>query len=80
MNPPYGFTLRHWVRAKPMRAPRAALPSSACLPARTDTHWWHEYLLPYAEVRFIRERLKFNGTGTAPFPSAVAVFRSDSRL
>jgi hypothetical protein len=26
-----------------------------------DTHWWHEYVLHQAEVRFIRGRIKFNG-------------------
>jgi phage N-6-adenine-methyltransferase len=79
MNPPYGFTLRHWVR-KAHESAQGGATVVCLLPARTDTHWWHEYVLPYAEVRFIRGRLKFNGTGTAPFPSAVAVFRSDSRL
>jgi len=48
-----------------------------CLvPARTDTSWWHDFVQPYAEVRFIRGRIKFSGTDTsAPFPSALAVFR-----
>ena len=46
------------------------------LPARTDAGWFHDYVLPHAEVRFIRGRLKFNGIdNSAPFPSAVVIFR-----
>ena len=47
------------------------------LPARTDTQWWHSYVIAHAaEVRFIKGRLKFGGSkNSAPFPSAVVVFR-----
>ena len=48
-----------------------------CLvPARTDTRWWHEWVVGCAtEVRFIRGRLKFGDSGSgAPFPSAVVVY------
>ena len=44
--------------------------------ACTDTQWWHEYVLPHAEICYLRGRLKFNGIGnSAAFPSAIAVFR-----
>lgn len=47
------------------------------LPARTDTQWFHDYILnPKREIRFIRGRLKFGGAkNSAPFPSMVVVFR-----
>ena len=47
-----------------------------CLvPARTDTKWWHEYAMK-GEIEFIRGRLKFgDAKNSAPFPSAVVVFR-----
>ncbi len=47
------------------------------LPSRTDTQWWHSYVIAHAaEVRFIKGRLKFGGSkNSAPFPSAVVVFR-----
>jgi site-specific DNA-methyltransferase (adenine-specific) len=47
------------------------------LPARTDTRWFHDFVLPRAaEIRFIRGRLKFGGSkNAAPFPSMVVVFR-----
>lgn len=77
MNPPYGREIIKWVRK--------AYESSLCgativclLPARTDTKWFHEYVLPYAEIRFLRGRLKFAGKtekpNSAPFPSMLAVF------
>ena len=49
------------------------------VPSRTDTTWWHELVMPRASaVRFVRGRLKFLGPtvkASAPFPSAVLVFR-----
>jgi hypothetical protein len=43
--------------------------------ARTDTEWWHSYVLGHAEgIFFIRGRLRFSGKGPAPFPSALVVF------
>jgi hypothetical protein len=45
------------------------------IPSRTDTKWWHDYAMQADEIRFVRGRLKFNGMGPAPFPSAIAIFR-----
>lgn len=46
------------------------------LPARTDTKAFHTYIYGYAEIRFIRGRLKFGGsTNSAPFPSMIVVFK-----
>jgi hypothetical protein len=72
---PYRAELRHWPKKAPESGQQGA--TVVCLlPARTDTHWWHEYVLPYAEIRFLRGRVKFNGTrNSAPFPSAIAIFR-----
>ena len=46
------------------------------LPARTDTAWWHRYVLPFAaEIHYLRGRIRFEGAGSsAPFPSAVVIF------
>ena len=46
------------------------------IPARTDTAYWHDYCFK-GEVRFLRGRLSFSNKGTAPFPSAVVIFRGD---
>ena len=47
--------------------------------ARTDTKWFHRYVLPYAsEIRFIEGRLRFNDDpnplARAPFPSMIIIF------
>lgn len=54
------------------------------IPARTDTSYFHDYILhgKADEVRFIRGRLKFtdedgNAYDPAPFPSAVIIWKSD---
>jgi site-specific DNA-methyltransferase (adenine-specific) len=49
------------------------------IPARTDTRWFHEIVLPYAaEIRFIKGRLKFSGAkNSAPFPSMIVVFKGE---
>ncbi len=76
MNPPYGREISAWVQKA-----SEALATVVCLvPARTDTRWWHDFVIGGgAEVRFIKGRLKFGtATNSAPFPSAVVIFRSDN--
>ena len=49
------------------------------IPARTDTKYWHDYVMKADEIRFVRGRIKFGDeTNSAPFPSAVVVFRQSS--
>lgn len=50
-----------------------------CLvPSRTDTEWFQDYAMK-GEIEFIRGRLKFGGhENSAPFPSAVVVFKPGS--
>ena len=74
MNPPYGREIIHWMKKAYEESLRGAV--CVCLvPARTDTSWWHRYAVR-GEVRFIKGRLKFGeGKNSAPFPSAVVVFR-----
>jgi phage N-6-adenine-methyltransferase len=75
MNPPYGRTIKEWVR-KAFESARDNGATVVCLlPARTDTAWWHDYCAK-GEVHFVRGRLKFGDAKSgAPFPSAVVVFR-----
>ena len=55
--------------------PKQARLWSCLLPSRTDTAWWHEYVMKATQIRFLRGRLYFNdGEGRAPFPSCVVVF------
>jgi phage N-6-adenine-methyltransferase len=72
MNPPYGDEIGAWV-AKAHDESRRGVIVVCLLPARTDTGWWHEHVR-YAEHRFLRGRLRFEGADDdAPFPSAVVV-------
>ena len=82
VNPPYGRGIGAWVQ----RAAGYCLAEDPdcpvrlvvmLLPARTDTRWWHDYVIPHAsETRFIRGRLKFGGAkNSAPFPSALVIFK-----
>lgn len=73
-NPPYGPELRKFLE----RASEAEL-AVFLIPARTDTRWFHEIVLPQAkEIRFIKGRLKFgDAKNSAPFPSMVVVFSAE---
>jgi site-specific DNA-methyltransferase (adenine-specific) len=47
------------------------------IPSRTDTRYWHDYIMKATEIRFIKGRLCFNDCGKpAPFPSAIIVFKA----
>jgi len=75
MNPPYGRAIKKWVK-KAFESAQAGATVVCLLPARTDTIWWHTWVVQAEEVRFVRGRLKFGGSkNSAPFPSAVVVFR-----
>ena len=74
MNPPYGRTIGAWM-AKALEESRRGSLVVCLVPARTDTAWWHDYAAG-GEVRLLRGRLRFGNAGhSAPFPSAVVVFR-----
>lgn len=76
MNPPYGRTIGRWVR-KAFESTAAGATVVCLLPARTDTAWWHEFVVKADEVRFVRGRLRFGDAAAgAPFPSAIVVFRA----
>jgi phage N-6-adenine-methyltransferase len=71
MNPPYGRVITEWVKKA------SENPLTVCLlPARTDTRWFHNYILGKAEIRFLKGRLKFgDGKSPAPFPSMIVIFK-----
>ena len=75
VNPPYGKEIGRWAR-KCYESAAAGATVVLLIPARTDTAYWHDWVMRAAELRFVRGRLTFAGAaGAAPFPSAVAVFR-----
>lgn len=74
-NPPYGTQIGKWV-ARAYEASREGATVVMLIPARTDTSWWHRYVMRSAEIRLVAGRLRFSGAlVNAPFPSAVIVFR-----
>lgn len=75
-NPPYGAQIGNWL-AKAYAAALRGATVVLLVPARTDTDWWHRWVMRAAEVRLLRKRVRFAGGGQrAPFPSAIVVFRS----
>lgn len=81
-NPPYS-NLGAWIAKAREESDRGATVVML-IPARTDTRAWHDHIFAgshnpaewRAEVRFLRGRLKFgSATNSAPFPSAVVIFR-----
>lgn len=79
VNPPYGREIGEWVRKAYKEAREYRATVVMLLPARTDTRWWHRWVMKAYEIRFVQGRLYFTDsdgkTGRAPFPSAVVVFR-----
>ncbi len=75
MNPPYGREISAWIE-KACNSSHENGTTVVCLvPARTDTRWWHNYC-SRGEIHYLKGRLKFgNSKASAPFPSAVVVFR-----
>lgn len=75
LNPPYGRGLSAWMEKAYRESRRGSNLVVALIPARTDTKWWHEWVMKAAEVRFVRGRLHFVGAKNgAPFPSAVVIW------
>ena len=74
VNPPYGRGISAWVE-KGYRESLKGKLVVFLVPARTDTRWWHDYIMRADEIRFVKGRLRFGGSSnSAPFPSAVVIF------
>ena len=79
VNPPYGSAIGKWMK-KAYNESRKGKTVVCLIPSRTDTRWWHEYVMQAREIRFLRGRLRFgDAVNSAPFPSAIAVFRTENR-
>ena len=77
-NPPYGRQIGKWVQKANEEAKKPDTIVVLLIPARTDTRWFHDYILGKAEIRFIRGRVKFGKSKTnAPFPSMVVIMRGE---
>lgn len=77
MNPPYS-DITPWVK----KAYEESLKGKVVvglLRGDTSTNWFHDWVLPYAELRFVKGRLRFNGK-PAPFPSIIAIWNFQAEL
>lgn len=73
-NPPYGREIGKWLKKGYEESLKGKIVVFL-IPSRTDTIYWHEYVMKAKEIRFIKGRLKFdNFKNCAPFPSAVVIF------
>lgn len=79
MNPPYGREIATWIK----KAYESSLEGATvvCLiPSRTDTAWWHDYVMRASKIHYIRGRIQFVGAPyNAPFPCAVVVFSPSTK-
>jgi site-specific DNA-methyltransferase (adenine-specific) len=75
VNPPYGRSIGDWIRKGYEESRKPNTKVVMLIPARTDTKYWHDYVMRASEVYFVKGRLKFGDSqNSAPFPSAVVVF------
>ena len=78
-NPPYGNEVPKWCKKALSESKRGAT-TVLLIPCKTNTNWWHELVIPFSEVRFLRGRVKFiqNGiqsTQALPWPLAFVIYR-----
>jgi phage N-6-adenine-methyltransferase len=77
MNPPYGREIGKWMK-KAHESSKLGATVVCLVPSRTDTKWWHDYAMKSSDIRFVKGRLKFGDQkNSAPFPSAVIVFKGN---
>lgn len=73
-NPPYGRKIAGWIKRCYEYGTTGGI-AVMLIPSRTDTKWWHSYVMKASEIQFIKGRLKFgNSKNCAPFPSAIVIF------
>ena len=76
VNPPYGRVMPGWIEKSYMESLDSGTSVVMLIPARTDTRYWHDFVMRSDEIHLVRGRLKFGkSSNSAPFPSAVVVFR-----
>ena len=90
VNPPYGRSIGKWVKKCYEESRKENTIVVLLIPSRTDTRYFHDFILGKAEIRFIKGRLTFwdldgekylrkdfKSMTPAPFPSILVIFRKD---
>jgi site-specific DNA-methyltransferase (adenine-specific) len=74
-NPPFARA-EEFVRKAEREAYYGRATTVMLIPVRSHTAWWHDVVVPRAEIRWIRDRFKFVGAPyNAPFPTCIVIFR-----
>jgi phage N-6-adenine-methyltransferase len=79
-NPPYGKEVKDWVKKAYLESFNGA-KTVLLIPVKSNTNWWHEFIIPFAEVRFVKGRIAFIKDGVQfkealPFPLAFVIFNT----
>ena len=75
VNPPYGRGIDKWIKKAYEESRKDNTRVVMLIPARTDTKYWHQYVMKADEIHYVKGRLKFGDSeNSAPFPSAGVVF------
>lgn len=82
LNPPYGRAIPEWLEKCKEQINNPLVKSIMVLiPARTDTKWFHELIMPHAYLvylikgRFNHEHANAVSGANAPFPSMLVLYR-----
>lgn len=77
-NPPFK-ELKHWARKCSEEGQKENTTVVMICPARTDTRYWHKYIMKAYEIRLCKGRINFLLNGTVSknvnFPLVIAVFK-----
>lgn len=74
-NPPYS-KIGKWVEKAYYEGCKDNTVVVLLIPSRTDTKYFHNYILHRSEIRFIKGRITFGeSVNHAPFPSMIVIFR-----
>lgn len=73
-NPPYS-EISKWVKKCYEEGHKENTLVALLIPSRTDTRYFHDYIINRAEIRFVKGRLKFGDSkSSAPFPSMLVIY------
>lgn len=81
---PYGREIGKWIKKAYEESRKDNCMVIGLIPSRTDTLWFHNYIMKANEIRFVKGRLKFLKDGmeisSATFPSIVVVWKKELNI
>ena len=60
VNPPYGKGIAAWIKKGYESSLDGETRVVMLIPARTDTKYWHNYVMKAAEIHLVKGRLNYN--------------------